>query len=432
MTLPEGVSTRDAALIEPLSCAVRGYDVLRMRLADHVLIYGSGTMGLMMLQLAKRSGAGTVDVVDLNPERLETARQLGCCAAVANADEIERPRGWDVVIDCTGVVAAIEDGLKRVAKAGTFLQFGVTDYSARVTIEPYRIYNQEITITGSMAVNQSYERAAELFLQGVVDPAVFISDRLRSTTTPRRSTACGAGSAARSRCCRVMRQLILTVTLNLALDVTYFPPVRCGGGQPRGARWPRARAARGSTSRACCGALGHDAVVTGFVGGRTGDAVRADLARRRPRRRDRADRGRDAPDGRRGTRPGGEPTGFWEPGPRGRGGGVDGVRRRLPSGWSPTRARSCSPAACRAACPTTPTRALIEIAAAGVPAVLDADGRGAALPRSARGRRSPSPTATSSASLAPGARAGRGRRARCAPRAPRRSSSRSAPTGCSP
>ena len=65
-----------------------------------------------------------------------------------------------------------------MAKAGTFLQFGVTDYSARVTIEPYRIYNQEITITGSMAVNQSYERAAELFLEGVVDPAVFISDRL--------------------------------------------------------------------------------------------------------------------------------------------------------------------------------------------------------------------------------------------------------------
>jgi 2-desacetyl-2-hydroxyethyl bacteriochlorophyllide A dehydrogenase len=176
--LPEGVRAADAALIEPLSCAVRGYDVLRMRLADRVLIYGSGTMGLMMLQLAKRSGAGTVDIVDPNTERLRTAVQLGCSAAAAGADEIERARGWDVVIDCTGVVAAIQDGLTRVAKAGTFLQFGVTDYDARVEIEPYRIYNQELTITGSMAVNQSYERAAELFLQGVVPPEVFISDRL--------------------------------------------------------------------------------------------------------------------------------------------------------------------------------------------------------------------------------------------------------------
>ena len=176
--LPEGVSTRDAALVEPLSCAVRGYDVLRMRLADHVLIYGSGTIGLMMLQLAKRSGAGSVDMVDLSPERLETARALGCSNAVISADELDRPRGWDAVIDCTGAVAAIQDGIARVAKAGTFLQFGVTDQAAKVTIDPYRIYNEEITITGSMAVNQSFERAAELFLDGAVDPDVFISDRL--------------------------------------------------------------------------------------------------------------------------------------------------------------------------------------------------------------------------------------------------------------
>src|SRR5207302_10124832 len=92
--LPDHIRTEDAALIEPLSCAVRGYDILRSTLAAHVLIYGSGTMGLMMLELAKRTGAATVDVVDLNPERLATARQLGCTSAVTSADELDRPRGW--------------------------------------------------------------------------------------------------------------------------------------------------------------------------------------------------------------------------------------------------------------------------------------------------------------------------------------------------
>jgi 2-desacetyl-2-hydroxyethyl bacteriochlorophyllide A dehydrogenase len=158
--LPEHVRLEDAALIEPLSCAVRGYDVLRTSLATHVLIYGSGTMGLMMLELAKRTGAATVDVVDLNPERLVTARQLGCSATAASADELSRPRGWDLVIDAT------------------VLQFGVADYAARATIEPYRIYNQEITITGSMAVLHSYERAAELFAEGVLPADVLISHRL--------------------------------------------------------------------------------------------------------------------------------------------------------------------------------------------------------------------------------------------------------------
>ena len=176
--LPEHIRTQDAALIEPLSCAVRGYDILRSQLATHVLIYGSGTMGLMMLELAKRTGAATVDVVDINEDRLETARSLGCSATASNADQIERPRGWDVVIDATGNADAIQDALGRVGKGGTFLQFGVADYAARATIEPYRIYNQEITITGSMAVLHSYERAAELFAGGVLDPDVFISDRL--------------------------------------------------------------------------------------------------------------------------------------------------------------------------------------------------------------------------------------------------------------
>jgi len=175
--LPDGVRLEDAALIEPLSCAVRGYDILRGSLAQHYLIYGAGTMGLMMMELAKRAGAASVSMVDLNPARLETADLLGCTATVTSADELDRPRGWDVVIDCTGAAAAIADGLGRVGKGGTYLQFGVSSYDTRATIEPYRIYNQEITITGSMAVLHSFERAGELFSSGVLDPNIFISHR---------------------------------------------------------------------------------------------------------------------------------------------------------------------------------------------------------------------------------------------------------------
>jgi 2-desacetyl-2-hydroxyethyl bacteriochlorophyllide A dehydrogenase len=176
--LPEQVDTADATLIEPLACAVRGYDVLRSQLGSRVLIYGAGTMGLMMLKLAQHVGAVSVDVVDLNPERLAVAARLGLSNAAPSAGEIEPAFGWDLVIDATGNTAAIQDGIARVGPGGTFLQFGVADYAARATIEPYRIYNKEITITGSMAVLHSYERAAELFAAGVLDPADFITDRL--------------------------------------------------------------------------------------------------------------------------------------------------------------------------------------------------------------------------------------------------------------
>ncbi|MFG3045539.1 zinc-dependent alcohol dehydrogenase family protein [Streptomyces sp. NPDC090119] len=191
--LPEHVRPQDAALIEPLSCAVRGYDILNSRLGAHVLIYGSGTMGLMMLELAKRTGAASVDMVDINPARLETAKLLGVSGSAANADELDRPQGWEVVIDATGNAAAIQDGLGRVAKAGTYLQFGVADYATRVTIDPYRIYNQEITITGSMAVLHSFERAAELFAGGVLNPDVFISDRIALENYPQALEQFAAG-----------------------------------------------------------------------------------------------------------------------------------------------------------------------------------------------------------------------------------------------
>jgi len=175
--LPEHIATADATLIEPLACAVRGYDVLKSQLGAHVLIYGAGTMGLMMLQLAHRAGAAGVDVVDLNGDRLGAARTIGVDNAVTDVAELERPYGWELVVDATGNAAAIQDGLNRVGPGGTFLQFGVADYAARAVIEPYRIYNKEITITGSMAVLRSYERAADLFAAGVLDPALFITDR---------------------------------------------------------------------------------------------------------------------------------------------------------------------------------------------------------------------------------------------------------------
>ncbi len=54
-----------AALIEPTACAIRGYDLLPRKMGEHYLIYGSGTMGLLMAQLAPRAGAASVTIVDL-------------------------------------------------------------------------------------------------------------------------------------------------------------------------------------------------------------------------------------------------------------------------------------------------------------------------------------------------------------------------------
>ncbi|MEY9212873.1 zinc-dependent alcohol dehydrogenase family protein [Thermobifida halotolerans] len=175
--LPDSVSLEHAALVEPLSCAVHGFDLLPGRVGEHYLIYGAGTMGLMMAQLARFAGAASVSVVDLNTDRLAVATGLGADATATNAGELERPEGWEVVIDCTGAVPAIEDGLSRVRRGGTFQVFGVTASDAVASFSPFHVYNNEITVVGSMAVLHSFGRAVELLAKGVIDPTVMISHR---------------------------------------------------------------------------------------------------------------------------------------------------------------------------------------------------------------------------------------------------------------
>lgn len=175
VALPESLDLVDAALVEPLSCAVHAVDVLQARLGARVLLYGAGTMGLMLLELAKRAGAAEVAVVDTNPEKLRHATGLGCSEAATDARALDRPAGWDVVVDATGAPAAIADGLTRVADGGTFLQFGVTAPDAVVPFSPYDVYRREITITGSMAVLHSFARAADLLAAGFLDPSSFIT-----------------------------------------------------------------------------------------------------------------------------------------------------------------------------------------------------------------------------------------------------------------
>lgn len=163
-----------AALIEPVACAIRGYDILPRKMGEHYLIYGAGTMGLIMAQLAPRAGAASVTVVDINPGRLQTARELGIQHVLGSADEADVEK-WDVVIDCTGAISAIEDGLPRVKAGGTFQHFGVAPADATAGYSPFRVYRDEIYIVGTMAVLNSFGRAVEMFEAGAINPGPMIS-----------------------------------------------------------------------------------------------------------------------------------------------------------------------------------------------------------------------------------------------------------------
>ena len=178
--LPERLSFREAALIEPISCAVHGMHRLNPRTGDTFLIVGAGTMGLILVQLALRGGASKVAVVDLNTQRLQLAKQLGVDSVQTDINKLleDEPLGFDCVIDVTGVASAIEGAFRAVKRGGKMLVFGVAPSEARISLSPFRIYNDEITVLGSMAVLYSFAPALNLLSSGAFDTAVMLTAAL--------------------------------------------------------------------------------------------------------------------------------------------------------------------------------------------------------------------------------------------------------------
>ncbi|HLX48488.1 MAG TPA: zinc-dependent alcohol dehydrogenase family protein [Streptosporangiaceae bacterium] len=165
--IPGNVDDAQGALIEPLSCAVHGLRRIGPVIGEDVMLMGAGTMGLLLLQLINRAGARSVTVADRNPARLEAATAAGASSVTGDAAELDGRFG--VAVDATGAPAAIEAAFNSLERGGRLLVFGVTSGDATVSLSPFRIYNDEITIAGSMAVLNSFGAAAGLMAAGVID-----------------------------------------------------------------------------------------------------------------------------------------------------------------------------------------------------------------------------------------------------------------------
>ncbi|WP_328606362.1 zinc-dependent alcohol dehydrogenase family protein [Amycolatopsis sp. NBC_00345] len=174
--MPDSMTWEQGAIVEPVSCAVHGVRRIGVEAGERFLVVGAGTMGLIMQQLLQRSGA-EVTVVDRNASRLPRATGLG---AVAVAEDVSALDGelYDAAVDCTGAAPAIESAFDALRRGGRLLVFGVAPAEARVALSPFRIYNDEITIVGSMAVLNSYANALDLVAKGVINTEALITDTL--------------------------------------------------------------------------------------------------------------------------------------------------------------------------------------------------------------------------------------------------------------
>jgi 2-desacetyl-2-hydroxyethyl bacteriochlorophyllide A dehydrogenase len=173
--LPAGFPPEQSAFIEPVSCAIHGIDLARIRTGDTVAILGGGTIGLLMLQLARASGAARIIVSEPLPRKRLLARTLGAdlaldpgtddvAAAVRDTTEV----GADVVIECVGTPRTAELALGLARRGGTVEFFGVCPMGMTIPLEPNAVYARELTIVGSYVNPHTYGRAISVLEAGLV------------------------------------------------------------------------------------------------------------------------------------------------------------------------------------------------------------------------------------------------------------------------
>ncbi len=106
----ERISDSEAACLQSLSDSVAAVETAQLRMADTVVIFGQGSMGLECLQIARLSGAGRIITVDVRDEACLISRELGAdhalngrtCDALAVIRELTGGNGADVVFECAG------------------------------------------------------------------------------------------------------------------------------------------------------------------------------------------------------------------------------------------------------------------------------------------------------------------------------------------
>eukprot|EP01013_Petalomonas_cantuscygni_P019523 TRINITY_DN37358_c0_g1_i1.p1 TRINITY_DN37358_c0_g1~~TRINITY_DN37358_c0_g1_i1.p1 ORF type:complete len:377 (-),score=84.15 TRINITY_DN37358_c0_g1_i1:154-1284(-) len=172
--LPKGLPSHHAAFVEPLSCAVHGVERGDIQFADTVVVSGCGPIGLGMIAAAKRKSPQRLVALDLNPQRLELARDCGADIVInPQADDaVKRVRemtggyGCDVYLEATGHPSSVEQGLLMCRKAATFVEFSV--FGQKTTVDWTIIGDsKELDIRGGhLSGDGGYQTAVEMLRAG--------------------------------------------------------------------------------------------------------------------------------------------------------------------------------------------------------------------------------------------------------------------------
>ncbi|MBN2473757.1 MAG: alcohol dehydrogenase catalytic domain-containing protein [Pirellulales bacterium] len=183
----ENLSFDDAALAEPLACAINGLELVNLSLGKTIVLIGMGPIGCMMIDLARVMGAIKVICVGRGPRRTAIAKQYGADVYISSNDEdvVARCReetggeGPDVVVTTCPSVEVHEQAIEMVAHRGYVNLFGGLGKNERpMSVLSNTIHYKECFVTGSHGcVPRHHELAVRLLEAGKIRTAPIITHR---------------------------------------------------------------------------------------------------------------------------------------------------------------------------------------------------------------------------------------------------------------
>jgi threonine dehydrogenase-like Zn-dependent dehydrogenase len=173
--IPAEMRLEDAAIIEPLACAIHAVQRGDIQLDDVVAIAGAGPIGLMMVQVAKLKTPRKLIAIDMVPERLDLAKRYGADVIIdpTKQDALEQVRGLtdgygcDVYIEATGSPVGVTQGLDLIRKLGRYVEFSVFGHDTSVD---WSIIGdrKELDVRGAHLGPYCYPIAIDLLSRGLV------------------------------------------------------------------------------------------------------------------------------------------------------------------------------------------------------------------------------------------------------------------------
>lgn len=185
--LPEGMTLRQAALVEPLTIALHGLAMAARPEGGSAAVLGAGVIGLMTTAVLAHEGANPLTCVDISASKLELAKEFGATHVVLNegkaledhCKEVGHPR---TCVEVAGFPQTQVQAVTAAAKGGGVVYVGTPHKEITFSIKEFEtILRGELTVRGSwMAYSmpfpgQEWSRAVDLIASGAVDVEPLIS-----------------------------------------------------------------------------------------------------------------------------------------------------------------------------------------------------------------------------------------------------------------